>query len=310
MDVAESRDVRMRRQGQGQYGGGADINSMVAAQLHHYQTQQRVQQHPDNNYPGRDPGKAAEEQQYSAPKVRQSQWDRGGPNAPNQIPAYAYNEGQSAQGAQTFYDGQRSDLKVGLEKQPNKESRDRPRNDRFEARREDYNLPRTFEGLEQNFHEDIVILSKELHDAEDAENARHRERLNEINAQYQEKLLALRARQATYREEFLRKESQARQQQYQQASMSSYANNVRPGETHGYTPIAAKPPPPPPAAAATAGGTYGEAHRGYTSAQYDNFRERPDYPEFRGRGRGEGHVLEHRGQFPGGRAYNSGGRRF
>ncbi|EEC74958.1 hypothetical protein OsI_10945 [Oryza sativa Indica Group] len=302
--------VRMRRQGQGQYGGGADINSMVAAQLHHYQTQQRVQQHPDNNYPGRDPGKAAEEQQYSAPKVRQSQWDRGGPNAPNQIPAYAYNEGQSAQGAQTFYDGQRSDLKVGLEKQPNKESRDRPRNDRFEARREDYNLPRTFEGLEQNFHEDIVILSKELHDAEDAENARHRERLNEINAQYQEKLLALRARQATYREEFLRKESQARQQQYQQASMSSYANNVRPGETHGYTPIAAKPPPPPPAAAATAGGTYGEAHRGYTSAQYDNFRERPDYPEFRGRGRGEGHVLEHRGQFPGGRAYNSGGRRF
>jgi hypothetical protein len=79
------------------------------------------------------------------------------------------------------------------------------------------------------------------------------QRLNEINAQYQEKLLALRARQATYREEFLRKESQARQQQYQQASMSSYANNVRPGETHGYTPIAAKPPPPPPAAAATAG---------------------------------------------------------
>lgn len=87
--------VRMRRQGQGQYGGGADINSMVAAQLHHYQTQQRVQQHPDNNYPGRDPGKAAEEQQYSAPKVRQSQWDRGGPNAPNQIPAYAYNEGMN-----------------------------------------------------------------------------------------------------------------------------------------------------------------------------------------------------------------------
>lgn len=86
-----------------------------------------------------------------------------------------YYAGQSAQGAQTFYDGQRSDLKVGLEKQPNKESRDRPRNDRFEARREDYNLPRTFEGLEQNFHEDIVILSKELHDAEDAENARHRE---------------------------------------------------------------------------------------------------------------------------------------
>lgn len=82
----------MRRQGQGQYGE-ADINSMVAAQLHHYQAQQRVQQNPDNSYPGRDSRQAAGEHQYTAPKVRQSQWDRGGPNIPNQIPTYAYNEG-------------------------------------------------------------------------------------------------------------------------------------------------------------------------------------------------------------------------
>ncbi|KAL5209042.1 hypothetical protein ABZP36_004665 [Zizania latifolia] len=296
----------MRRQGQVQYGE-SEINSMVAAQLHHYQTQQRVQQHPDNNYPGREPEQAVAEQKYTAPKARQSQWDRGGPNIPNQFASYAYNEGQSAQGAKSFYDGQISDLKAGLEKKPSKESRDQPRNDRFEARHVDYNLPRTFEGLEQNFREDIMILSKELRDAEDAENARHRERLNEINAQYQEKLLALRARQATYREEFLRKESLARQQQYQQASMSNYANNVMSGETHGYTPTAAVTPPP---AASTAGGTYGEAHRGYASAQFDSIRERQDYPDLRGRDRGQGHGFEHRGQFPGGRAYNSGGRRF
>lgn len=83
--------------------------------------------------------------------------------------------GQRAKGAPSFYDGQRSDLKVGLEKQPSKESRDQSRADRTETRYEDYNLPQTFEGLEQSFHEDIMILSKELQDAEGSENSRHRE---------------------------------------------------------------------------------------------------------------------------------------
>jgi len=83
--------------------------------------------------------------------------------------------GRSAAGSQSFYDGQRSDPKVGLEKQPSKETRDQPRTDRTETRYDDYNLPRTFEGLEQSFHEDIMMLSKELQDAEDAENSRHME---------------------------------------------------------------------------------------------------------------------------------------
>jgi len=81
---------RMRRQGQ---YGEADINSMVAAQFHHYQAHQRVQQHPENSYTGRDPAQASGEHQYTPPKVRQSQWDRGGPNVPSQVPSYAYNEG-------------------------------------------------------------------------------------------------------------------------------------------------------------------------------------------------------------------------
>jgi hypothetical protein len=76
----------MRRQGQ---YGEADINSMVAAQLHHYQAQR-----PDNSYPGRDSAQASGEHQYAAPKVRQSQWDRGGPTMPSQAPPYAYNEGK------------------------------------------------------------------------------------------------------------------------------------------------------------------------------------------------------------------------
>lgn len=87
------------------------------------------------------------------------------------------NTGQGAGGAQSFYDGKRSDSKVGLEKQPSKESRDQTHTDRnrTETRYENYNLPRTFEGLEQSFNEDIILLSKELHDAEDAENSRHME---------------------------------------------------------------------------------------------------------------------------------------
>lgn len=83
--------------------------------------------------------------------------------------------GHGAAGAQSFYDGKRSDAKVGQEKQTSKETRDQPRTDRTETRYEDYNIPQTFEGLEKSFHEDIVMLSKELQDAEDAENSRHRE---------------------------------------------------------------------------------------------------------------------------------------
>ena len=82
----------MRRQGQGQYGD-ADINPMMSAQLHHYQAQERGQQLPDNSYPRRESGQAAGENQYTAQKVRQSQWDRGGPTIPSQISPYAYNDG-------------------------------------------------------------------------------------------------------------------------------------------------------------------------------------------------------------------------
>ncbi|PWZ57411.1 hypothetical protein Zm00014a_020972 [Zea mays] len=295
---------RMRRQGQ---YGEADINSMVAAQLHHYQAQQRVQKHPENSYTGRDPAQASAEHQYTSPKARQSQWDRGGPNAPSQFCSFMLTVSDTAQGAggaQSFYDGQRSDTKVGLEKQPSKESREQPRTERTETRYENYNLPRTFEGLEQSFHEDIILLSKELQEAEDAENSRHMERLKDINTQYQEKLLTLRARQANYRDEFLRKESLARQQQYQHASMSHYASNSTAGEQHGYNPTAAGTPP------VAAGGAYGEAHRGYASGQYESFSDRPDYPEFHDGGRGRGRSSEQRAQYPGGRAYNSGGRRF
>lgn len=60
-------------------------------------------------------------------------------------------------------------------KQPSKDPRAQARHNEMEAGREDNILPQTYEGLEQKFLNDVVKLSKELHDAEDAENARHRE---------------------------------------------------------------------------------------------------------------------------------------
>lgn len=74
------------------------------------------------------------------------------------------------------------------------------------------------------------------------------QRIIEINTRYQEKLSALRAQQANRREEFLRKESETRLHQYQQAGLSSHPNSglqdvrgyggtavaVSAGEIHGY----------------------------------------------------------------------------
>ena len=117
------------------------------------------------------------------------------------------------------------------------------------------------------------------------------QRLSEINNQYQEKLLAIRARQATRREEFLRKESQSRHQQYQQASMDSYQTSAGPSDAHGYGSNASA-------------GPLGDPHRAYGAA--GNFESYGDRSGYGGGPRDRGP----RGQYPGGRAYNSGGRYF
>lgn len=55
-----------------------------------------------------------------------------------------------------------------------KDPRAQARQDELEARF-DNNFPQTFEGLEQKFFNDIMSLTKEQQQAEDRENARHRE---------------------------------------------------------------------------------------------------------------------------------------
>ncbi|KAG1333902.1 Centrosome-associated protein CEP250 [Cocos nucifera] len=282
----------MRRQGQYADPG---INPMVAAEMQQLSAHRLQQNSGMNHFPGRaDSLRTEEEPQYvSSKSERQWQWDRDGPKGSNQPSSHMYKEGQGSDASRSLYEGQRSDSKIGLEKQAIRDPRAQARQEEMETGFEDNTLPQTFEGLEQKFLHDIMKLSKEHQDAEDAENARHRERLSEINAQYQEKLLAVRARQATHREEFLLKESQARHQQYQQANMSSYQNSAGPSEAYGY------------GTAAAAGNAYGDAHRAYAASHFDPYGERSEFM-----GSARGHGFEPRGQYPGGRAYNMGGRHF
>uniref|UniRef100_A0A6V7QSY3 Uncharacterized protein n=1 Tax=Ananas comosus var. bracteatus TaxID=296719 RepID=A0A6V7QSY3_ANACO len=284
---------QMRRQGQYADPG---MNPMVAAQIQQHMSAQRLQQLSGNSqYSGRDPMQPGEDHHYNLSKMEgQWQWHRDGSKDSSELPPYAYNEGQGTDGARSLYESQRLDSK-----QPSKDPRAQARHNEMEAGREDNILPQTYEGLEQKFLNDVVKLSKELHDAEDAENARHRERLGEINAQYQEKLIALRARQATRREEFLRKESQARLLQYQQASMQNYQNSAGPSEAQGFSSAAATA-----AAASAAGSAYAESQRDYASAgHYESYGQRSEV----GRG-GRGRGFEPRGQYSGGRGYNSDNR--
>ncbi|CAL9083444.1 unnamed protein product [Musa textilis] len=282
----------MRRQGQ-----YADINPAIAAQMQHM-SGQRLQHSSDmSHFPGgSDSFQHGEEHHYMPSKSEEQwQWDRDGTKGSNQLPSQLYKEGPGSNVLSTLYEAQMSDSKLGREMQINRDPRAHARQDELVSTFDDSTLPQTFEGLEQKFVNDIINLAKEQQEAEDRENARHRERLNEINTQYQEKLLAVRARQATQREDMLLKESQARYQQYQQASANSYQSNAGASDAHGF------------GAAPNAVGTYDDAPRGYAAGHYDSYGERAELSRGGGaRGRGFGS----RGRYPGGRAYNSRGRYF
>lgn len=122
------------------------------------------------------------------------------------------------------------------------------------------------------------------------------QRLNEINGQYQEKLLSIRARQAALRDDFLRREQQIRQQQYQQAHLGSYQGSGGAADPHHAF-----------GSAAAAAAALGEGPRSYGGGQFNSsFRERQQFSgSGGGRGRGFESRVPHHG---GGRAYGSNAR--
>ncbi|RVW81731.1 hypothetical protein CK203_049514 [Vitis vinifera] len=110
-------------------------------------------------------------------------------------------------------------------------------------------------------------------------------KINAINAQYQDQLGALRARHANRRDEFLRRESHARQSQYQQAAMDHFSNSsMGPSDPHGYDRVE-------------------EQRRAYNADHFDSYRERARFL-----GGARDHGFEPRGQYPGGRVYDTGSR--
>ncbi|CAK9171114.1 unnamed protein product [Ilex paraguariensis] len=187
-------------------------------------------------------------------------------------------------GIRSLYRGQTPDLKVQIEKQASKEpSLQSHEQDMEIGYEEDKPSSLTFEGLEQKFQDEILKLIKEHGDEEDAENTRHREKIVEISNQYQEKLSSLRTLQANRREEFLRKESQARLHQYQQAGISHHLVIASSVDPHGYSGSAAT-----------------EAHQAYATGQYESYRDRTSSL---GGGRSQG--TEGRVPYPQGRVYNN-----
>ncbi|XVF19581.1 hypothetical protein REPUB_Repub11eG0123200 [Reevesia pubescens] len=181
-----------------------------------------------------------------------------------------------------------NDPKLSLEKQ-NADPRSRPHDENMEVGYEQNLLSQTLEGLEKNFLDDIMKLAKEQNNAEDTENIRHREKINAINSQYQEKLAALRARHASRTDEFLRKESLAMMDHYPHSSMAP-ADAMPTGNPHGYSSVAST-------------AAVGDGHRGYNSDNFDSYRERA---RFLGGARDQG--FESRGSYPGGRVYDTGSR--
>lgn len=120
------------------------------------------------------------------------------------------------------------------------------------------------------------------------------QRINAINAQYQEQLVALRAQHATRRDEFLRRESHSRQQQYQQAAGGDhYPSGGGIGgssDPQGYNAVAAPSREP--------------SARSYNADNYDTYRERGRFL-----GNSRNHEPEPRAQYPGGgRVYDTGSR--
>lgn len=117
------------------------------------------------------------------------------------------------------------------------------------------------------------------------------QKINAINAQYEEKLAALRAQHSNRRAEFLQREAHARQQQYQQLIRDPYpSSGMAPRDPHGFN-------------NANAPGVGGEVQRGYSADHFDPYRERA---RFLGGGRDQG--FEPRGPYPGGRVYDTGSR--
>ncbi|XP_026427023.1 uncharacterized protein LOC113323012 [Papaver somniferum] len=303
----------MRRPGQFSEPG---LNSYVTSQMQHMSAQRMQQGSGTNHFSGRPDALPGDEEHPYVPSKPEGPWQ-----------SHAF-EGQRGDAPRALYQGQnRLDSQSGLQKAVINDQRVQIHEQDTEIGYDESSHSQTFEVLENKFHGDIIKLTKEQDEAEDAENARHKEKIVEINARYHEKLTALRSQHASRREDFLRRESQGRQSHYKQLILDHFPNQTGPNDPRGYggsaTAVAA-------AEAAIGEGrrayaaaeaAVGEGRRAYAAAeaaagegrrayaaasQFDSYRERAQYlQEARNHG---GFEPTARNPYPGGRAYNNNSR--
>ncbi|XP_061360331.1 uncharacterized protein LOC133304333 [Gastrolobium bilobum] len=282
----------MRRQGQ--YGGDPSANSYVASQMHHA-SGQRMETN-SGSFEGRLEAFTPERENPPYSNSKQEgpwRWEMDGSNMSNTMTSRMFNEGQGGDASRSYFQGQRPDPKLTLQNQSSNDARTQAHEEDMDVKYEGNHLSQTFEGLEQKFLDEVIKLANEQNDAEDSENARHREKINAINAQYEEKLAELRAQHASRRDEFLQRESHARQNQYQQTIRDPYPSSgmVPSHNPHGYNAVNAS-------AAAI-----GDVRRGYSGDHFDPYRERARFL-----GGTRDHGFEPRVAYPGGRVYDTGSR--
>ncbi|XP_004251226.2 uncharacterized protein [Solanum lycopersicum] len=281
----------MRRPGGGHSGGGhyggADAGADATYNSGHQTMQHQHQQQ--------------QQQQIKSEHHQQWRWERESPKLPtNSMSPNMYPEGQGSEASRSYYQGQRTDPRLALENQGGKNPRALPREEGMDIGYEDKPVQQTLEGLEKKFLDDIMKLTKEQNDAEDAENSRHRERINAINTQYQEQLVALRARQANHRDEVLRRECHARKLQYEQVALDNYRHsNMSTSNARGYVGNS-----PAGERQVAYNSPAGERQAAYNADSYDSYRENARYIGNSGRD----HGYEPRVQYPGGRVYETGSR--
>lgn len=264
-------------------------NPYVASQMQHMPSQ-IVPNAGMNNFAGHPNSFPTEEMHlYKSSKGEGHwQWDGDVRNVSNQTSSLPFNKGEGGNRARSYYQDQMPEHKRGSGNQANREPRSLPHEQDMKIGYDDCPSTLTFECLEQKFHDEIMNLAKEHSDAEDAENARHREKIIEINTRYQEEVTALRAKQVTQREELFRKESQTRFNQYLQAGRPHYRNTGVPN-AHGYAEIPVAVP--------------AEAHQDFATSQLESYRE---LPQVLGSGRTQGSEV--RVPYPSGRVYDNAAR--
>ncbi|MCO5572103.1 hypothetical protein L7F22_025854 [Adiantum nelumboides] len=196
--VQDDRKPQNARKSHGSHNRSSD--SLTGAHMQHIASQQTQYDPNMQPYAGQDASYYDEQHNSMDQLGARRQWETGSQNGAFSMAPYGLKGGPQ-------YD-ERS-LSKGVSKEDD-HGRD------GDASFDQQGMPMTLEALEQKFVQETMQLTKDLNDAEDKENARHRQAIREIQEQYQQKMASLRAAQGKRRDEFLRHDAHFRQHQYQQ----------------------------------------------------------------------------------------------